>query len=1523
MRSVRMIFTSIAERTRATIRGWHLEPLAAYHRDLRIPSTWGSNFGPPPKEILDRYVVNALAELGPRLEKPAREFLEAELIDQDGKRRVRTRAEVDTALERLELDTAPKSLTEDERERILDHLRAKAILRWQAHAGGELVELGHDRLASKLLEWKAQRKAEEDQRRLLDEQKAAEEEARKELERQALEARLKQQEAEKERAEARLKQQEAEKERAEARLKQQQVEAERAAERVRASRWIFSLLTSIALIIAASVIIYNIKTTNDEHEKRQRENRAQIEGRAAEAENLAKLSSLLLSDGRLDFAARMLQSANRSMDDARSRAGSLPDTPAPASALLALANERVLQLMSGATEVRPPGAKPRSIRFSDDGYIAAAVEEDGRTVISFAFDENARATPLPSARLNPEPSGDLGPPTRDYEPMSVFSGSIRELDLTPDGKFAVAYGEGGQRVVWSVATGERVASFRTVAERARISISDDRHRLLLWDGASGAVSVSIDPENPEAPETPKGPKAQRESTSVPLREDEAPVRAQAETQSPRLPRSQWLNLAMSADGERVVGVWGKRIFSDEALAQEIQVWSAKDGKKTKHEPLNKEVIASAISADGEWIAAAIPEVRVWSVSRGLKQIEPLVYRSAARVRELWFKTAKDGPLLLIATEDALIGWRLPRKSDGESQETPQAPPRTPAFETPLDGPPIRAAVKPDLTQIVVHMPYEARLYAVGASAPSVAVSLPEMDERVRRDFSSRVSSTLIQRRVTQSPPAVLPLFTAESAGSRSAVLTLADDVVRVRWLDTLARDKRRGRYLGAPALAAEPERSTSISSSAPVSVVADGQRLGVTAGRAAWIVEYLSPAKPGAPPDLRVYPWKNPDAEWLMGFAISGRSTLALDEAGNVFFGDEKAKLTSERVTGFPKETYSADVLFARSKDGAWAAAAGWGPRVPVWGVKKRSLEWEGDMRLKHSALLKGSTTFPRITALAIDTIREEEPRTLVGDQEGSVRTFTSGTNRSVKWLSEELERKLPRAAVTVIETASDGRVAAGAADGTVAIWDGNAAAAAETPPRHDGPVNAVRFVKNGAVLASGGHDRVVRTWDGKPETEDCSMRGHAGEIVAIAAEDDGASARVISMDDEGTAILWSADDCRPVRVFRRVEYAGFVQKEPTRIMTISQGGRVDVWDLKREVAPAIASAWGAFVGPGVLITGDEQGSMFAWRTTDAESAAYALEGGLRAPLLVSAASGTLLSAASRALHPMFRLVAVTEGGDLRAWEDGRLLPSAKKVALEPGFHVRSAALSPEGRLLLVEAGPEGKLRSATFLWGAWTAPEKSKDLTEPSTPSAVSGCVSAPGNGDGKEETDEPLLLAAAVYEKLFTLVVKRSGCVLRFDEDGKLESAQGPADAVVAALNQRGDRLMLGGRDGAVSTVAVESAAGFKLVTPWSVDRRRHEGRVRAIAFHPSGRFAVTAGEDGRAWLWDVNAGKPIVLLGAHAAPIHWAAFDPHTGDEVVTGGPNGWIRSWVTSTTSDHSKALSDALTRWRPSEEGAGP
>jgi WD40 repeat protein len=99
---------------------------------------------------------------------------------------------------------------------------------------------------------------------------------------------------------------------------------------------------------------------------------------------------------------------------------------------------------------------------------------------------------------------------------------------------------------------------------------------------------------------------------------------------------------------------------------------------------------------------------------------------------------------------------------------------------------------------------------------------------------------------------------------------------------------------------------------------------------------------------------------------------------------------------------------------------------------------------------------------------------------------------------------------VTCLALSPDGkRVATGASDGTVKLWDAESLKQLSSlPGAHTGGVKSVQFSPDGKTLASGGLDKAAKLWDVTGEKPDLKFKleGHDGAVLAVAFSPDGKS---------------------------------------------------------------------------------------------------------------------------------------------------------------------------------------------------------------------------------------------------------------------------------------------------------------------------------------------------------------------------------------------------------------------------------
>src|SRR5262245_12756390 len=80
----------------------------------------------------------------------------------------------------------------------------------------------------------------------------------------------------------------------------------------------------------------------------------------------------------------------------------------------------------------------------------------------------------------------------------------------------------------------------------------------------------------------------------------------------------------------------------------------------------------------------------------------------------------------------------------------------------------------------------------------------------------------------------------------------------------------------------------------------------------------------------------------------------------------------------------------------------------------------------------------------------------------------------------------------------------------------------------HDGVVGATAYRPDGAWLATGGAERVVRVWDPASGKIVHTLTGHGGPVTALAFSPDGAT--LASADADGRMLLWKPGQASSLR---------------------------------------------------------------------------------------------------------------------------------------------------------------------------------------------------------------------------------------------------------------------------------------------------------------------------------------------------------------------------------------------------------
>jgi WD40 repeat protein len=203
---------------------------------------------------------------------------------------------------------------------------------------------------------------------------------------------------------------------------------------------------------------------------------------------------------------------------------------------------------------------------------------------------------------------------------------------------------------------------------------------------------------------------------------------------------------------------------------------------------------------------------------------------------------------------------------------------------------------------------------------------------------------------------------------------------------------------------------------------------------------------------------------------------------------------------------------------------------------------------------------------------------------------------------------------LTAVAASGDGALlAAGSADGQIALVDAMQGSVIARWPAQVGAVRALLFLFDDVYLASGGAGGTIRLWDlrrlgiGQPVRE---LRGHENDVTALAPGGDATA--LVSASGDGTARVWNWQTGQQTALFDAGAplLAVAFSADRQRLAAGGYGPVVKVWDVTAPAGQPISLTHGVAVralafspdGKG-LATGAEDGVLRLWHLTGNEAA--------------------------------------------------------------------------------------------------------------------------------------------------------------------------------------------------------------------------------------------------------------------------------------------------------------------------------
>jgi WD40 repeat protein len=405
----------------------------------------------------------------------------------------------------------------------------------------------------------------------------------------------------------------------------------------------------------------------------------------------------------------------------------------------------------------------------------------------------------------------------------------------------------------------------------------------------------------------------------------------------------------------------------------------------------------------------------------------------------------------------------------------------------------------------------------------------------------------------------------------------------------------------------------------------------------------------------------------------------------------------------------------------------------------------------------------------------------------------------------------------------------------------------------------------DGAWVASGGDDRIVRCWDVQNGQLHASLQGHTQEITDLAFSPDGTI--VASGGRDQTIRLWAlADQSR----MAEADQGGYILSESALQLAFRPDGavlasgfdpQICLWEvatgkLQQRLSghTGMISALAFSPDGGTLASASYDQTVQLWNAQRGQ-ADYKLYGRAKAVEFVGFSPNGSMLISSHFDHTL--QIWALDGRHLRT------LHGHRDVS-------RQWACSPDSQLLAT--GSDKTIR-------VWEMHSGEHRFTIRRHTSIVSGLSFSPDGGT----------LISGGADSVVYVWDARSG--------EHLGTLQGHSSQIkFIAFNAQGTLLATGSGD---QTLCIWDMPCGQLRHVL----RGHTGMVRYVDFHPDGRFLASASDDQTIRLWDTVEGRVCQTLQDHTQAVIKARFTPD-GKTLVSAGDDQTLRVWtVDAATGDY--------------------
>jgi len=470
-----------------------------------------------------------------------------------------------------------------------------------------------------------------------------------------------------------------------------------------------------------------------------------------------------------------------------------------------------------------------------------------------------------------------------------------------------------------------------------------------------------------------------------------------------------------------------------------------------------------------------------------------------------------------------------------------------------------------------------------------------------------------------------------------------------------------------------------------------------------------------------------------------------------------------------------------------------------------------------------------------------------------------------------QLQKLAAEGAITAAATSADGALAATAAAGKVLVWNLASGQAVATLDGFEKGVAALAFAPDGAQLAAGGEDQLLRVWTIADGTV---VREIATPAPIRAAVFDKEGARLISGHGDNIIRVWS------------LAVAESTEAEATEGTETPEQPPAPALEIKGHGNPVTCLA--LVPNADQLVSGSEDGTARVWNLADGAQVRAMNLGSAVWSISVSS-DGSLFAAGG-------------EGKIARVWN----------AQGQQQAEIKGSPSHDRQVVLLTDEQTVAKARQG-LADAAQKEAEKDVQSREESLKKA----------NEQKEASDKALAEAEEKVKPLAEAAAAAAKELEASPDDEALKKKKADADAALQKEEEARDKA----RDAVTSaeravTLSQEALEGSKArheqskldheaATKYAeeVDGQLNAAKeaagqapqpIRAVALSADAKQLLTAGHDGEIHLWDAATGKHLDTLHGHAGPVrHLTALD---------GGS-------VFSASDDQSAVVWETTPRWK--------